>query len=50
VFEKVLNEGARFRAATHGYGLGSGNSIPDYMSIDGFNGMIDAVFEINKKT
>jgi len=50
VFEKVLTEGSKFRSITKGYGLGSGNSIPDYMSIDGFNAMVDAVFEIRKKT
>jgi uroporphyrinogen-III decarboxylase len=49
VFEKVMTEGARFRATARGYGLGSGNSIPDYMSIEGFNAMVDAVFEIRKK-
>ncbi len=49
VFEKVLTEGVRFRAAAKGYGLGSGNSIPDYMSIEGFNAMVDAVFEIRKR-
>ena len=49
VYEKVLTEGAAFRTATQGYGLGSGNSIPDYMSIEGFNAMIDAVFEIRRR-
>ena len=48
VFEKILEEGTRFRAATRGYGLGSGNSIPDYMIVDGFNAMVDAVFQIRK--
>ena len=47
--KKVLEEGSRFRAIAHGYGLGSGNSIPDYMSIDGFNAMVDAAFEIRKR-
>ena len=49
VFEKVIEEGTRFRAAANGFGLGSGNSIPDYMSIDGFTAMIDAVFEIRRR-
>jgi hypothetical protein len=49
VYKKVLEEGTRFRALTKGYGLGSGNSIPDYMSMDGFYGMIDAVGEIRKR-
>jgi len=49
VFEKVLKEGTLFRASTKGYGLGSGNSIPDYMSVEGFTAMIDATFEIRKR-
>jgi len=49
VFRKVLEEGARFRSMTQGYGLGSGNSIPDYMSEEGFRAMIDATFEIRNK-
>ena len=43
VFEKVRREGTQFRAMAKGYGLGSGNSIPDYMSVDGFMAMVDAV-------
>jgi hypothetical protein len=49
VFKKVLEEGSWFRANARGYGMGSGNSIPDYMSVEGFNAMIDAVFEIRKR-
>jgi len=49
VFEKVIAEGSLFRATACGYGLGSGNSIPDYMSVEGFNAMVDAVFEIRKR-
>ena len=49
VFEEVIEKGSLFRAKTKGYGLGSGNSIPDYMSIDGYNAMIDAVFEIRRR-
>ncbi|MDR3093369.1 MAG: hypothetical protein LBU62_01840 [Bacteroidales bacterium] len=49
VFKKVLEEGTEFRARANGYGLGSGNSIPDYMNEDGFQAMIDAVFEIRKR-
>ncbi|KAA6299941.1 MAG: hypothetical protein EZS26_003917 [Candidatus Ordinivivax streblomastigis] len=49
VFKKVMEEGTEFRAKAKGYGLGSGNSIPDYMSIDGFNAMVDAVFEIRRR-
>lgn len=46
VFEKVKREAAIFRSATQGYGAGSGNSIPDYMTIEGFQAMTDAVFAI----
>jgi len=48
VFERVMEEGLLYRAMAKGYGMGSGNSIPDYMSIDGYNAMIDAVFEIRR--
>lgn len=43
VFEKVRREGTQFRSMAKGYGLGSGNSIPDYMNVDGFMAMVDAV-------
>jgi uroporphyrinogen-III decarboxylase len=49
VYEKVLHDGTQFRSKAKGYGLGSGNSIPEYMSIDGFNAMIDATFEIRTR-
>ena len=49
VYEKVLREGTEFRKKTKGYGLGSGNSIPDYMSVDGFMAMVDAVNEIRAR-
>ena len=49
VFKKVLEDGTRFRNQANGYGLGSGNSIPDYMSVDGFKAMTDAVKEIRKR-
>lgn len=43
VFEKVRREATQFRSMTKGYGAGSGNSIPDYMSMEGFQAMVDAV-------
>ena len=49
VFKKVFEDGTRFRNQANGYGLGSGNSIPDYMSVDGFKAMTDAVKEIRKR-
>lgn len=49
VYQKVLNDGTRFRMKANGYALGSGNSIPDYMKIEGFYAMIDAVKEIRHR-
>lgn len=49
VFEKVLRDGTQFRSMAKGYGLGSGNSIPDYMSVDGYMAMVDAVNEIRAR-
>lgn len=48
IFKKVSEEGAHFRATAKGYGIGSGNSIPDYMPVEGFRAMIDAVNGIRK--
>jgi uroporphyrinogen decarboxylase len=48
VFDKVKREAALFRSMTQGYGAGSGNSIPDYMSVEGFQAMVDAVFAIRQ--
>jgi uroporphyrinogen-III decarboxylase len=48
VFEKVRKEGTQFREMAKGYGLGSGNSIPDYMEVDGFMAMVDAAKAIRK--
>lgn len=49
VFEKVYTEGKKFRQMAKGYGLGSGNSIPDYMSVDGFLAMVEAVKKIRSE-
>jgi len=43
VFEKVRREGTQFRSMANGYGLGSGNSIPEYAEVEGFMAMVDAV-------
>jgi uroporphyrinogen decarboxylase len=48
VFKTVLKQGALYRASANGYGLGSGNSIPGYIPVDGFLAMIDAVKEIRR--
>ena len=43
VFKIVLEKGRKYRNMANGYGIGSGNSIAEYVSVDGFMGMIDAV-------
>jgi len=40
---KVLEDGKRFRANAKGYAIGSGNSIPDYIPVDSYLAMIEAV-------
>lgn len=49
VYREVLENGTRFRNMAKGYGLGSGNSIPDYIPVEGFQGMVDAVKEIRRR-
>jgi hypothetical protein len=44
----VRREATQFRLMSKGYGAGSGNSIPDYMNIDGFKAMVDAVEAIRR--
>ncbi len=48
VRQTVLDRGVRYRKTAKGYGLGSGNSIPGYIPVDGFMAMIEAVKEIRK--
>lgn len=42
----VLEKAAKFRKTAKGYALGSGNSIPDYVPVDGFLAMIEAAKQI----
>ena len=49
VYRQVLEAGTRYRAGTRGWGLGSGNSIPEYVPVEGFMGMIDATREIRRR-
>ncbi|HIZ26283.1 uroporphyrinogen decarboxylase family protein [Barnesiella sp. An55] len=46
VYDQVLERGTEYRRMCKGYGLGSGNSIASYVSVDGFRGMIDAAKQI----
>ena len=49
IFEYVLEKGTEYRRLAKGFGLGSGNSIPDYVPVEGFQAMIDATIEIRKR-
>jgi len=48
VFKTVLEKGTRYRNMTRGYGIGSGNSIPDYVPVESFRAMVDAVQKIRR--
>jgi len=43
---EVYEKGRRFRAAAQGYALGSGNSIPDYLPVEGYLAMLEAARRI----
>jgi uroporphyrinogen decarboxylase len=49
VFRYVLEAGMRYRKQARGWGLGTGNSIPEYIPVEGFMGMIDAAREIRRR-
>jgi uroporphyrinogen decarboxylase len=42
----VYERGGRYRRMAKGYALGSGNSIPDYVPVEGYLAMIDAAMKI----
>lgn len=48
VYETVLDKVKNYRQMAKGYGIGSGNSIAEYVPVEGFQAMIDAVNEIRK--
>jgi len=48
VYKTVLEKGRKYRSTANGYGLGSGNSIADYVPVEGFQAMVDAVQEIRR--
>ena len=48
IVEEVFEKGRRFRATAQGYALGSGNSIPDYVPVDGYLAMIEAAKKIRE--
>jgi uroporphyrinogen decarboxylase len=49
VFKTVVEQGSRYRHMAQGYGLGSGNSIPEYIPVDSYLAMVDAVKEIRRR-
>lgn len=49
VYQTVLEQGTLFRRTANGYGLGSGNSIPEYIPVDGYMAMIKATIEIRRR-
>lgn len=49
IYEQVLERGTRFRNQAKGYALGSGNSIPDYVPVDGYLAMIKAAQTIRQR-
>ncbi len=48
VFASVVEQGTRYRANAKGYALGSGNSIPDYVPVEGYLAMIKAAKHIRE--
>ena len=49
IFGQVVEKGTRYREMASGFALGSGNSIPDYVPIDGYLAMIRAAQHIRKQ-
>jgi len=50
VFRLVVEKGSQYRNMAKGYGLGSGNSIPDYIPVEGFLAMVEAAKKIRRKS
>jgi uroporphyrinogen decarboxylase len=49
VYREVLDKGQSYRKMSRGYALGSGNSIPGYVPVEGYLAMIDAAKEIRRR-
>jgi hypothetical protein len=49
VYRTVVEQGMRYRTKARGYGLGSGNSIPEYIRAENYLAMIEAAKEIRKR-
>ena len=48
VFDLVVDRGQKYRQMANGYALGSGNSIPDYVPVEGYLAMVRAVQTIRQ--
>jgi uroporphyrinogen decarboxylase len=48
VYSIVLERGLRYRDMARGYALGSGNSIPDYVPVNGYLAMVRAAQAIRE--
>lgn len=49
IFNLVVKKGKCYRRKAKGYALGSGNSIPDYVPVDGYLAMIEAAKKIRQE-
>jgi uroporphyrinogen decarboxylase len=49
VFEVVVERGRRYRGLAKGYALGSGNSIPEYVPVEGYLAMVRAAQRIRQE-
>lgn len=49
ILEEVYVKVKKFRKEANGYAVGSGNSIPDYVPVEGYQAMIDAVKRIREE-
>ncbi len=49
IVEQTAEKGRRFQTQANGYALGSGNSIPDYVPVDGYLAMIEAARQIRQQ-
>jgi len=49
IYKTVLEQGTLYRQSAKGYGLGSGNSIPGYIPVEGFQAMVEGVKEIRRR-
>jgi uroporphyrinogen decarboxylase len=49
VYDRVLELGRRYRKTSRGYGLGSGNSIPEYVPTENYLAMIRAARRLRQE-